>query len=222
MVVARPVQRCGVGGAQEEEPQYLVCSSAKRALAPKTQRKLSRHSGRGQVRRRSGDESVVWPWPLARGLTSGWEIPHGDSFTSRCLVVDAVDPAGARAPQALHAPCGARARPVTSIRVYRACNCKRTVTGRRRGPVRSPHSRPGQSERAAGPGRATRVRTTCARAAGRGVVADSSGGGVVLHTPDADGRKRNNTIRAERPPSVSLARTGSKKQLLHAIDNALG
>ena len=45
----------------------------------------------------SGDESVVWPWPLARGLTSGWEIPHGDSFTSRCLVVDAVDPAGARA-----------------------------------------------------------------------------------------------------------------------------
>lgn len=163
----------------------------------------------------SGDESVVWPWPLARGLTSGWEIPHGDSFTSRCLVVDAVDPAGARAPQALHAPCGARARPVTSIRVYRACNCKRTVTGRRRGPVRSPHSRPGQSERAAGPGRATRVRTDV-REESSGFVGRWSG------SPDADGRKRNNTIRAERPPSVSLACTGSKKQLLHAIDNALG
>lgn len=47
-----------------------------------------------------------------------------------------------------------------------------------------------------------------------------------LSPRDADGRKRNNTIRAERPPSVTdpqgLACTGSKKQLLHAIDNALG
>ena len=39
------VQRCGVGGAQEEE-QYLVCSSTKRALALKTQQALtSQHSG---------------------------------------------------------------------------------------------------------------------------------------------------------------------------------
>ena len=46
------VQRCGVGGAQEEE-QYLVCSSTKRALALKTQQALtSQHSGEDRCRRR--------------------------------------------------------------------------------------------------------------------------------------------------------------------------
>jgi hypothetical protein len=46
------VQRCGVGGAQEEE-QYLVCSSTKRALALKTQQALtSQHSGEERCRRR--------------------------------------------------------------------------------------------------------------------------------------------------------------------------
>jgi hypothetical protein len=103
--------------------------------------------------------------------------------------------------------------------VPRACNCKRTVTGRPRGPVRSPHLRPGQSERAAGPGRATRVRTS-------NDVRVRSRGAWFSRSPDADGRKRNKTIRAERPSSVTnpqgLACTGSKQQLLHAIDNALG
>ena len=86
------------------------------------------------------------------------EIPA----TSRCLFVDAVD----RVPAPNPAPCTLRGLELNLCNLYtsvpRACNCKRTVTARPRGPVRSPHSRPGQSERAAGPGRATRVRTTCA------------------------------------------------------------
>jgi hypothetical protein len=50
------VQRCGVGGAQEEE-QYLVCSSTKRALALKTQQALtSQHSGEDRCRRRSSSQ----------------------------------------------------------------------------------------------------------------------------------------------------------------------
>lgn len=110
-----------------------------------------------------GDESVVWP--LARGLTSGWEIPHGDSGHEPVSCRRCGRPRARAKPCTMHAPWP-RAKPVTSIRrssVPRACNCKRTVTGRPRGPVRSPHSRPGQSERAAGPGRATRVRTRRAR-----------------------------------------------------------
>lgn len=119
---------------------------------------------------------------------SSWRFLHEPVSCRRC------GRPGAPAPTK---PCTLRvalelasARPVTSIRVYRACNCKRTVTGRPRGPVRSPHSRPGQSERAAGPGRATRVRTTCARSE------ESSGGGVVLQMLTAGSEKQYDPSRA--------------------------
>ena len=167
------VQRCGVGGAQEEE-QYLVCSSTKRALALKTQQALTsqpQHSGedrcrrRSVLRRRSGDESVVWP--LARGLTSGWEIPHGDSGHEPVSCRRCGRPRARAKPCTMHTLRGLELNLcnlyTSNVGTAHVRNCKRTVTGRPRGPVRSPHSRPGQSERAAGPGRATRVRTRRAR-----------------------------------------------------------
>jgi hypothetical protein len=112
-----------------------------------------------------------------------------------------------------HAPWP-RAKPLTSIRRYRA---RVTVIGR---------SPDGPAVRS---GLRTRVRGCLSARRGRGErrgserrAREESWSG----SPDADGRKRNNTIRAERPPSVTnpqgLACTGSKQQLLHAIDNALG
>jgi hypothetical protein len=215
------VQRCGVGGAQEEE-QYLVCSNTKRALALKTQQALtSQHSGEDRCRRRScivvagGDESVVWP--LARGLTSGWEIPHGDSGHEPVSCRRCGRPRARAKPCTMHAPWP-RAKPVTSIRRYRA---RVTVKGR---------SPDGPAVRS---GLRTRVRGSLSARRGRGERRGSeldvrvrSRGGLRSSSPDADGRRRNNTIRAERPSSVTnpqgLACTGSKQQLLHAIDNALG
>jgi hypothetical protein len=105
---------------------------------------------------------------------------------------------------------------VTSIRRYRA-RVSVTVKGR---------SPDGPAVRS---GLRTRVRGSLSARRGRGErrgserrAREESWSG----SPDADGRKRNNTIRAERPPSVTnpqgLACTGSKQQLLHAIDNALG
>jgi hypothetical protein len=216
------VQRCGVGGAQEEE-QYLVCSSTKRALALKTQQALtSQHSGeercRRRARRRWRRECCVWP--LARGLTSGWEIPHGDSGHEPVSCRRCGRPRARAKPCTMHTLRGLELNlyAVTSIRRYRA---RVTVTGQ---------SPDGPAVRS---GLRTRVRGNLSARRGRGERRGSeldvrvrSRGGLRSGSPDADGRRRNNTIRAERPSSVTnpqgLACTGSKKQLLHAIDNALG
>lgn len=119
------VQRCGVGGAQEEE-QYLVCSSTKRALALKTQQALtSQHSGEDRCRRAStsvagGDEKCI-VWPLARGLTSGWEIPHGDSGHEPVSCRRCGRPRARAKPCTMHAPWP-RAKPVNLYTsVPRAC-----------------------------------------------------------------------------------------------------
>ena len=106
------VQRCGVGGAQEEE-QYLVCSSTKRALALKTQQALtSQHSGEDRCRRRPSQvETRVLCRPLARGLTSGWEIPHGDSGHEPVSCCRCGRPRARAKPCTMHAPWP-RAKPV--------------------------------------------------------------------------------------------------------------
>ena len=71
------VQRCGVGGAQEEE-QYLVCSSTKRALALKTQQALtSQHSGEDRCRRRSSSQVDRRECCVAAGPRS--DVRLGDS-----------------------------------------------------------------------------------------------------------------------------------------------
>ena len=117
--------RCARGRA-------AISCMLKRQAGARTKDSTSSHGTQAVERQRtgavSGDESVVWPWPLARGLTSGWEIPHGDSFTSRCLVVDAVDPARPR--QALHAPCGARASESLDLLPLYVCTARVTVKER--------------------------------------------------------------------------------------------
>jgi len=56
-----------------------------------------------------GDESVVWP--LARGLTSGWEIPHGDSGHEPVSCRRCGRPRARAKPCTMHAPWP-RAKPV--------------------------------------------------------------------------------------------------------------
>jgi hypothetical protein len=162
-----------------------------------------------------GDESVVWP--LARGLTSGWEIPHGDSGHEPVSCRRCGRPRARAKPCTMHAPWP-RAKPVTSIRRYRA-----RVTVKGRSPD-GPAVRSGLRTRVRGSLSARRGRRGERRGSELDVRVRSRGD--WSSSPDADGRRRNNTIRAERPSSVTnpqgLACTGSKKQLLHAIDNALG